>query len=152
MTINDVVQVATILGVLLSLYISWTKRAPEIRVIDSTADVNVAQARKADAEANLLINQRLVILEKDLAEACTELDTLREQSRKELEDTRANFLDQINEMASRLANQETEINLLRDWSERLVHQLKSIDPEVIPVPFKRPGKGTQPLSSKGMPS
>lgn len=138
-TVDMLAQWITLAGVLISViasafavYNSYTRRAPEIRVIDSSADRNQAEANKAkaesdkaNAEAALLRDQRMLNMERDLANACTKIETLE-----------AKVLSQdvkIDEL-------KVENDLLRNHNERLAHQVRSIDPDAIPVPYLRPSR------------
>lgn len=81
MTFDNLVQAATILGVVVSIYISLRKTSPEIRVTNADADQKKEESEKLKVETALLQDQRIANLQTDLAEACGELDSMKLEMR-----------------------------------------------------------------------
>ena len=108
MTIESFIQVGTLLLSFAAMYIALKKANPEIRVGNSGADKNLAEAMKVNSDAAIVLNARLVErlnqLETELAGACEELTMIR---------------DHIQAI-------EAENHLLRDWATRLTGQVVSL--------------------------
>lgn len=81
MTFDNLMQAATILGVVVSIYISLRKTSPEIRVTNADADQKKEESEKLKVETALLQDQRIANLQTDLAEACGELDSMKLEMR-----------------------------------------------------------------------
>lgn len=105
MTFDQVMQLGTFLLALGAMYIALRKATPEVREKNTGADLNLANATKVTSDAAIALNTKLVervsYLETELAEACSEVEKIR---------------DHIQAI-------EAENHLLRDWAKRLAGQV-----------------------------
>lgn len=117
MNIELITGIVGIVGAVVAILLPILKRPHELRSMDAMTAKTFAEAAKIEAER--------------AREACDELEAFKDAHKGDI----ALLKKEVEELKVKVAAIEQERDDLKDWAERLVHQLRSHDIE--PVPFKR---------------
>ena len=111
MTWQDIASLAGVLGGLIAIYATWRKVPHENRGFDASAAEAFEKAATSAAERATRLEERIEKLERLTADQETRIETL-----------------------------EAENDDLRDWAERLVHQVQSMGLEPVKIRIRQKGK------------
>lgn len=116
MNIDLIIGVAGVIGSIAAIVLALRKYPYESRNMDASAAKAYAEAAKSSADRA-----------KEIAD---EWDAYRKQSETQIE----NLEKEVRELKISLKVRQEELENLRDWAERLVHQVQSLG--AVPVAMK----------------
>jgi N-acetylglucosamine kinase-like BadF-type ATPase len=125
--LETIMTIITIIGAAVTVYFAIRSKPREIRKLDGEVGAegieSIGDALRIAREAALQV-----------ADMSNALNEEKKKNRYELDGLRM----EVNELKFELDKATAEIEVLRDWAERLVHQVQSLGAE--PVKMKQPRK------------
>lgn len=122
MNLDLIIGIAGVIGSMAAIFLALRKYPHESRNLDAQASKGFAEAAKLSEEAAKLSASRAAI-------SLSELEEYKHETNLEIQALRT----EINDLKAELRERDERLEDLRDWAERLVHQVMSLGGEPVKI-------------------